>query len=194
MSNIYNRGNTFIKYLNVLFLSGAVPTFPDDYTTPTFSIVFKNGLFSIILADSIMTQGLNNIWFFSYHVPLDASLGTYLIKYKVTINGVDTEVTEDFLVELPSGTTEIGPGVGMFTITDTVEDASMVDLSGVDVFIFLPSDTNNAIAHATTDTNGQFTVQLDEGTYITLFNKTGYISETHQLTVDSMGGHAFLGD
>lgn len=194
MSNVYNRGNTFLKYLNVLRPNGTVPVFPTEYTAPTYSIMFKDGSFTTIVSDTAMIHAAGNVWYFSYTVPSLADLGTYLIKYKIHINGIDAELTEDYIIELPSGSSEIGPGVGTFAITDTVENESMSDLSGVDVFVFLPTNTSQAIAHATTDSNGQFTVQLDSGNYIVLFNKAGYISETHGLTVDGSGGHTFDGD
>ena len=141
-----------------------------------------------------MIQGDNNVWYFSYSIPALADLGTYLIKYKLAINGVNAEITEDFIVVLESGIESIGPGLGDFTIIDVVESTSMVDLQGVDVYVFLPTNTNQAIAHATTDTNGQFTVHLDSGTYVVLFNKAGYISETHGLTVSALGVATFDGD
>ena len=190
----YVRGTTFLKYLNVLRPNGTVPVFPTEYAIPTYSILFKNGVFSTVISDEPMIQGDNNVWYFSYSIPALADLGTYLIKYKLAINGVNAEITEDFIVVLESGIESIGPGLGDFTIIDVVESTSMVDLQGVDVYVFLPTNTNQAIAHATTDTNGQFTVHLDSGTYVVLFNKAGYISETHGLTVSALGVATFDGD
>jgi hypothetical protein len=86
------------------------------------------------------------------------------------------------------------PPAGEFAITDNVESDLLVNLQGVDVTVFLASDTVNAIAHATTDASGNFTVYLDAGSYVVLFNKAGYISETHAMTVDALGGHTFTGD
>lgn len=196
MSNIYNRDNTFVKYLNVLRQSGTVPSFPTDYSTPTYEILFKNGGFSVVVAATALTQGLDNAWYFSYAVPTLATYGTYLIKYKLTMDGADFETTEDFIIAPPpvEGGGPVGPGVGDFAITDEVQSDTMTDLSGVDVFVFLPSDSVNAIAHATSDAMGQFTVYLDVGSYVVLFNKTNFISETHSLTVDGGGGHVFSGD
>lgn len=192
MSNTYNRGNTFVKYLNVLRLNGTVPDVL-EYTVPTYSILFKDGVFATIVADVALVQGEDNAWYFSYSIPNDADLGTYLIKYKFTINGVSVEGTEDYIVALPADS-ESGPGTGEFEITDEVQSDSMVDLSGVDVFVFLTTDTDNAIAHATTDSSGEFTVYLDAGSYLVMFNKAGFISETHNMTVDGSGGHSFTGD
>ena len=183
----YARGTTFLKYLNVLRQNGTVPIFPTEYSIPTYSILFKDGNFVVIVPDTPMIHDAGNVWHFSYTVPALADLGTYLIKYKVTMNGVDSEATEDFIVEF-------GINVGAFTIIDTVESNTMVDLLGVDVYVFLPSNVNQAIAHATTNASGQFSVNLDSGTYVVLFNKAGFISETHGLTVDALGNHVFDGD
>jgi len=162
---------------------------------PTYEILFKNGAFSIVVADAALTQGLDNTWYFSYTIPTSATYGTYLIKYKITMDGTQFETTEDFMVAPPTdGGGPAGPGIGEFAITDEVQSDSMTDLSGVDIYVFLPSDTINAIAHATSDAMGQFTVYLDAGSYIVLFNKTNFISETHGLTVDGSGGHVFSGD
>lgn len=191
MSNTYNRGNTFVKYLNVLRLNGTVPNII-EYTTPTYSILFKDGVFATIVADTAMSLGAGNVWYFNYTVPNDADLGTYLIKYKFTINAVSVEGTEDYIVALPADSVA-GPGTGAFAITDEVQSDSMVDLSGVDVFVFLTTDTNNAIAHATTSATGEFTVFLDTGPYLVMFSKAGFINETHSMTVDGSGGHVFIG-
>ena len=280
MSNTYLRGSTFLKYLNILRVSGSAPDYPSDYSAPTFSIMFKNGTFSVIVPDTTMTQGLNNVWFFTYSIPNTAPIGTYLIKYKVTIDGIPTETTEDYLVSLevnpllgngtgscvvadvindefnsPVGSADIfilsnlnpnvvlahtitdssgnfivnldpgdyylfvnkpgfvseerlltvnndcthtistavpvPPQTGQWPITDTVESTMFSNLEGVDVFVYLPTDTVNAIAHSTTDVNGQFTVHLDTGSYVVLFSKQGYVSATLSLTVDGSGGHIF---
>jgi hypothetical protein len=190
MANLYNRGQTFLKYLNVLRPSSTVPVFPTDYTTPTYTIYFKNGAFSTTVSATGMTQGLDNIWYFSHFVQNEADFGTYLIKYKTTIDGIDIETTEDFIVTA----IDIDSGTGEFEIIDTVQSDTMDDLSGVDVYIFLLSAPDTAIAHATTDTNGQFIVYLDEGTYRVLFSKTNYIQETHDMTVDNTGAHVFTGN
>lgn len=194
MGDTYQRGQSFVKYLNVLRQNGSVPTFPGDYPAPTYEILFKNGAFSVLVPDTSMTQGLDNAWYFTYVVDEDATLGTYLIKFKTTLDGVPIEATEEFIVEEVSVVEPVGPGVGEFAIIDEVQNDAMDDLSGVDVFVFLPSDTETPIAHVVTDVAGQFTVYLDEGSYVLLFNKSGFISETHGLTVDSMGGHTFTGD
>lgn len=190
MANLYNRGQTFVKYLNVLRPSSTVPIFPTEYTTPTYTIYLKNGSFTTVVPATNMIQGLDNVWYFSYFVPNEATFGTYLIKYKTTIDGIDIETTEDYIVTA----IDIDSGTGEFEITDTVQSDSMDDLSDVNVYVFLPSAPDNAIAHATTDSNGEFTVYLDEGTYNVLFSKTGYINETHSMTVDSMGAHSFSGN
>ena len=282
MANSYLRGSTFLKYLNVLRVTGSVPTFPADYSAPTFSVYYKNGIFTAVALDVPMTQGLDNIWYLIYSIPVNAGIGTYFIKYKTTIDGVPTETTEDFNVALEhnplldggngsctitdlitDGTNPVPsadvyvfssvtssvvlahvltdasgnftvylnagtyylfankPGVlntenllevhsdcthtltsvvpplppaGTFEITDNVESDALANLQGVDVTVFLASDTVNAIAHANTDSNGNFTVYLDAGTYLVLFNKAGYISETHQMTVLSDGSHSFIGN
>lgn len=195
MSNTYHRSSTFLKYLNVLRQNGTAPTFPGEYTAPTYTILFKNGSFSTVIAETVMTQGLDNVWYFSYTIPSNENLGTYLVKYRVVINGTTFETTEDYIIALETESSgPVGPGVGQYAITDEVQSDSMVDLSGVDVYVFLPSNTASAIAHASTDTNGTFTVYLDSGTYIILFSKAGYINETHTLTVDVGGTFNFSGN
>lgn len=196
MANTYHRSSTFLKYLNVLRQNGTAPIYPGEYTAPTYQILFKDGSFNVVVPETNMIQGLNNVWHFSYTVPALEDLGTYLIKYRVIINGTTFETTEDYIIALPteSGGGPTGPGVGQYSITDEVQSQSMVDLSGVDVYVFLTTDTQNAIAHATTDSNGNFTVYLNAGTYITLFTKAGYINESHQLTVNVGGTHNFSGN
>lgn len=268
--------------MNVLRVSGSAPAFPADYTTPTYNIYYKNGSFSVLVLNVPMTQGLDNVWYLTYSIPSTAGIGTYLIKYKVTIDEIDVETTEEYVVALEAnplldggtGSCEISetildgvvpvasadvyvfsstnsalvlahaltdsagdftvhlnegtyylfinkpgfisqekilvvnndcthtitdvppatPSVGEFAITDEVESDLLVDLTGVDVTVFLTSDTTNAIEHATTDANGIFTVYLDAGNYTVLFNKAGFISETHGLTVLSDGSHTFSGN
>ena len=282
MANTYLRGSTFLKYLNVLRVSGSAPTFPADYTAPTYSIYYKNGAFSAIALDVPMIQGLDNIWYLVYSIPVSAGIGTYFIKYKTVLDGIPSETTEDYVVALETNPLLDGgngsctitdtitdgispvsaadvyvfssinsatilahvltdasgnftvylnegtyylfankPGVlntenlldvhndcmhtltsvvpplppaGTFEITDNVESDALANLEGVDVTVFLASDTVNAIAHANTDSAGMFTVYLDAGDYVVLFNKAGYISETHGLVVDAIGGHIFAGN
>jgi hypothetical protein len=191
MSNTYLRGSTFIKYLNVLRMSGTVPAFPTDYTNPTYSICYKNGAFSTVVLNALLTQGLDNVWYFKYAIPTGADLGAYLIKYKVVIDGIAIETTEDYIVSVshcPS------PTPGQFPITDNVESDTLEDLTGVGVYVFLPSDTTSAIQYVTTDVNGQFTLYLDAGTYEVLFHKEGYINEVHALVVNSDGTFTFDGN
>lgn len=282
MSNAYLRGSTFLKYLNVLRIGGSVPIFPTDYTTPTYSIYYKNGAFAAIALDVPMIQGSDNIWYMAYSVPIGAGIGTYLIKYKVVLEGIPAETTEDYSVALEAnplldggtGSCEINDSItdgllpvtaadiyvfssinssivlahvltdatgnftvhlnegdyylfvnkpgflsqeklltvnndcthtlmpvtpvpspaGEFEVTDNVESDTLVNLEGVDVTVFLASDTTNAITLATTDINGSFTVYLDAGDYVVLFNKPSYISETHAMTVHSDGTHTFTGN
>jgi hypothetical protein len=189
MSNTYPKGSTFLKYLNVLRADGSVPVYPDEYAAPTYQIVFKNGVFSTIVADTAMTQGAGNVWYFSYTVPTNALDGTYLIKYKATVNLVAVESTEDYIVGHA-----LTAGTGEFEIVDVVQTDAMAPIEDADVWVFTDVNLSNAIAHDTTDVLGEFTVLLDEGEYWVLFVKTGFINETHKLTVDSMGGHVFEGD
>ena len=263
-------------------MSNSAPIFPADYTTPTYSIYYKNGAFSAIVLNAPMTQGQDNIWYLTYSIPAIAGIGAYLIKYKIVLDGIPAETTEDyevaleasplldggngsctiidtitdginaiasadvyvfssvnsatvlahvltesngeFAVYLDAGTyylfankpgiintenilvvngdcthtltpvAQVPPSAGAFEVTDNVESDLLANLEGVDVTVFLASDTINAIAHATTDSAGEFTVYLDAGDYTVLFNKVNYISETHNLTVLSDGTHAFIGD
>jgi hypothetical protein len=191
MSNTYLRGSTFIKYLNVLRASGTVPIFPTDYATPTYSICYKNGAFVTPVSNVSMTQGIDNIWYFKYTIPTGTDLGTYLIKYKVEIDGIATETTEDYIVTVSH---HPSPSTGEFPITDNVESDTLEDLTGVGVYVFLPVDTTSAIQYATTDINGQFILYLDAGTYEVLFHKEGYINETHGLVVNPDGTFVFDGN
>lgn len=196
MANTYFRSSTFLKYLNVLRQNGTAPVYPGEYAAPTYQILFKDGSFNVVVPETAMTQGLDNVWHHNYTVPSNEDLGTYLIKYRVTIDGTTFESTEDYIIALPteSGGGPTGPGVGQYEIIDEVQSSSMVDLSGVDVYVFLTTDTEHAIAHASTDTNGNFTVYLNAGNYVVLFTKAGYINETHALTVNVGGTHNFSGD
>lgn len=191
MSNTYLRGSTLIKYLNVLRISGTVPIFPTDYTAPTYSVCYKNGIFATVVSNVAMTQGTDNIWYFKYTIPTGADLGTYLIKYKVTIDGIATETTEDYIVNVSH---HPSPSTGQFPVTDNVESDTMEDLTGVGVYVFLPSDTTSAIQFVTTGVLGQFTLYLDAGTYEVLFHKEGYINEVHALVVHSDGTFTFDGN
>lgn len=190
MGNTYNRGDTFVKYLNVLRMNGTVPD-GSEYTTPTYSVYFKNGAFAILVANAAMTQGSGNVWYFRYTISVTADLGDYLVKYKTTINGAAVEATDDYSVGV---VVNPGPGTGEFEITDIVESDALEELDGVDIYAFLPADTTSAIAHDTTDVDGEFTLHLDAGTYEVLFSKSGYISETHTLTVNPDGTFSWSGN
>jgi hypothetical protein len=193
VADTYLRGSTFLKYLDVLRSGGSVPSYPADYTIPTYSVYHQNGSFETLVLDAPLTQGLDNIWYFKYTIPDNANLGDYLIKYKISIDGVPAEITEDFIISV--GTNQPPqPSAGEFPITDNVESDALDDLSGVSIFVFLPTDTANAIQSTTSITNGQFTLYLDPGTYIVLFHKEGYISEQHGLVVNNDGTFMFDGN
>jgi hypothetical protein len=191
MSNTYLRGSTLIKYLNVLRITGTVPVYPTDYATPTYSICYKNGAFNTVVLDAPMTQGLDNVWYLKYTIPTGADLGTYLIKYKIDIDNTATEATEDYIVSVSH---HPSPSTGQFPVTDNVESDTMEDLTGVGIYVFLPSDTTSAIQFVTTGVAGQFTLYLDAGTYEVLFHKEGYINEVHALVVHSDGTFTFDGN
>ena len=190
---IFQRGNVDTIMLTVLRLSGSIPTYPTDYTTPQLRISHINGgAEAEDLAYTNLTQvpGTNR-WFYKYTIPGSASFTKYLVTLKSTMEGIITLTTEEFKVVplLPS------TGTGEFDIRIIIEDElSHTPIQGAIIEIY---DINNAsvmLAMDTSDAAGETDVYLNAGTYLANFRKPGDIAEAHKLIVNSDGTYTVEGN
>lgn len=189
-----NRGDLNTLSLTVLGLSGSPLAFPTDYTTPQVRVSHINGGSEVIDQDFIdMIQvSSTNRWYFKYNVPADAPFTNYLVTYQSTIEGVNTESTDEFRV-IPPFAGEAGSGE--FAVDFYVENQiTHLPIMGADIRVADQSNPNIVIALARTDITGTGIVYLNAGNYIVEFSKTGEISETHNLVVHGNGSSDVDGD
>lgn len=190
----FNQGDINTVLLSVLRLSGSVPTFPTDYTTPKVRIIHINGGTEVEdLAFINMTQsdGDNN-WFHKFNISVTAPFTRHLVIFETTIDGVVTQTTEEFKVVPPA---DFLGGTGEFAVTLTVKNATtLAPIPNALIRIFDKSNPTVTLATAETDANGEGTVFLDAGQYLVEFSKSGVIRETHDLVVFSNGTHDVIGD
>ena len=180
-------------YLQVLKNSGAVPAFPSEYSTPQMRIIHEDSGLQTDLSFTNMTQFSDNIWTLPFVIPTTPFFGTYIIEFKTTLNSLDIESSETFKVDPPQDIIE--QGQGSCQVDAVVKDqGTLQPIAGVTVFAFLPNDLNNAIAKDVTDTNGNYTLFLNPGDFKLRFTKTGFIDETHDLTVNTNCTHVITGD
>lgn len=193
MGLTYFPDETNQLYLQVLRLSGSVPGFPANYSTPQVRIIHEDSGLQTDLTLTNMTQFDDNIWTLPFVIPTSPFFGTYIIEYKTTLDSIDIESSETFKVETPPAI--VGQGQGSCTVTASVQnEVTTSPESGVTIFVFNPGDLVNAIAKDITDASGNYTVFLNPGSYKIRFTKTGFIDETHTLTVNANCTHSIAGD
>lgn len=186
-----NETNTIL--LQVLRNSGAVPTFPADYSTPQARVIHNDSGLVTDLAFTSMTRLDDNVWSLPFVIPSTPFFGTYMIEFQTTLDSTAIEGSDTFKV----GPTPdiIEQGQGSCEITAVVQDeGTLQPIAGVTVFVFNVGDLTNAIAKDITDTNGSYTVFLNPGSYKIRFTRLGFTDETHDLTVNADCTHVILGD
>lgn len=191
----FERGDLDSIMLTVLRLSGTVPTFPTDYTTPKVRISHLNGVSEVEdQAFTNMSQmGSSNRWFYNHTVSLSAPFTRFLVTFEATIEGVTTQATEEFKVQPPI--TVSGGGSGAFAVTLTLENSvTLLPISDATINVYDGSNPTALLATTQTGVDGKGTVFLDPGNYLVEFKKSGVISEVHNLSVDSFGDHELDGD
>lgn len=193
MGETYLPTETNTLFLQVLRISGSVPNFPFDYSTPQVRVVHEAGGIQTDLSLTNMVQLDDNLWSLPFSVPGAPFFGTYLAEFKTTIDGIDVESSDTFKVEPTPGIIE--QGQGSCSVAATVKDEGTGQpIFGATVFVFDPGDLVNAIAKDVTDSNGNYEVFLNPGAYKIRFTKVGFINETHDLTVNSDCTHVQSGD
>ena len=195
MGLMYIPNETNTLWLQVLRISGSVPSFPADYNTPQVRIIHLNsGILIEDVAFIDMTQRDDNIWSYDFSISTSPDFGDYLAEFKVTIDGILVESSEKFKVQ-PAPALQ-SQGSGSCEITgDVKEDAAPNDpIPGTEVAVFLPSDLTSVIALDFTDNNGEWTLFLDPGLYKVRFTKPGKIPETHDMTVNANCTFSLSGD
>ena len=193
MGETYFPQETNTILLQVLRISGSVPTFPTDYSTPQVRVVHQSSGLVTDVALTNMTQLDDNLWFLDFVIPGSPFFGTYMSEFKVTIDGIPIEGSDTFKVEVTPGIIE--QGQGSCSISAIVKDEGTGQpIPGTTVFVFDPGDLVNAIAKDVTDSNGSYEVFLNPGDYKIRFTKVGFINETHDLTVNANCTHVQSGD
>jgi len=193
MGETYFPQETNTLLLQVLRLSGSVPNFPADYTTPQVRVVHESSGLQTDLSLTNMVQLDDNLWSLPFVVPGSPFFGTYLAEFKTTIDGIPIESSDTFKVEVVPGIIE--QGQGSCSVAAVVKDEGTGQpIPGTTVFVFDPGDLFNAIAKDVTDSNGEYEVFLNPGDYKIRFTKVGFINETHDLTVNSDCTHVQSGD
>jgi len=194
MGLTYFPAETNQLYLQVLRLSGSVPGFPADYSTPKVRIIHEDSGLQTDLALTSMAQFSDNLWTLAFVIPSTPFFGTYIVEYETTLDSVAIESSETFKVEQPQDIIE--QGQGSCQVDAFVQEEGTGDpLPGVTVFVFETNDLNNAIAKDVTDSNGQYTVFLNPGNYkIRFVGGPNFIDETHDLEVFSNCTHVITGD
>lgn len=194
MGLTYFPDETNQLYLQVLRLSGSVPSFPSNYSTPQVRIIHEDSGLQTDLVLTNMTQFDDNIWTLPFVIPGAPFFGTYIVEYKTTLDSIAIESSETFKIEPPPSIIE--QGQGSCQVDAFVQEEGTGDpLPGVTVFVFNTGDLNNAIAKDVTDSNGAYTVFLNPGDYqIRFVGGPNFIDETHPLTVNADCTHVITGD
>lgn len=191
----FERTQTNTIFLTVLRLTGSAPAFPTDYNTPKVRIShISSGSEVEDLAFASMTQiGTSNQWFKTFDVPGAAKFTEHLVTFKTTLDGAEVFTAEQFqVVPTVSGG---GPGSGTFAVTLQIKNSLTLDpIPDATIRVFDKSSPTIVLATTQTDANGNGTIFLAAGTYLVEFNKTGVISEVHDLVVFTDGTHAIIGD
>ena len=193
MGETYFPSETNNLLLQVLRNSGVAPAFPADYSTPQARVIHNDSGLVTDLSFTNMTQLDDNIWSLPFPIPSTPFFGTYMVEFKTTLDSTAIEGSDTFKVGQPQDISE--QGQGSCQVDAVVQDeGTLQPIAGVTVFAFLPSDLNNAIAKDVTDTNGNYTLFLNPGSFKLRFTKTGFIDETHDLTVNANCTHVITGD
>ncbi len=193
MGLTYFPDETNQLYLQVLRLSGSVPAFPSNYSTPKVRIIHEDSGLQTDLVLTSMTQFDDNLWTLAFVIPSIPFFGTYIVEYETTLDSIAIESSETFKVDPPASIVE--QGQGSCPVDGVVQDTgSGQPLAGVTVLIFNPGDLVNAIAKDVTDSLGEYEVFLNPGSYKIRFTKSGKIDETHDLTVNANCTHVQSGD
>ncbi len=192
MGLTYFPDETNQLYLQVLRLSGSVPSFPGDYSTPQARIIHEDSGLQTDLAFTNMTQFDDNIWTLPFVIPSTPFFGTYIVEYKTTLDSILIESSETFKIDPPADILE--QGQGSCSVDGIVQaEGSGQPIAGATVFIFNPGDLFNAIAKDVTDSLGAYEVFLNPGSYKIRFTKSGVIDETHDLLVNANCTHVQSG-
>lgn len=190
----FQQGDTNTLLLTVLRLSGTIPLFPADYSTPKVRVIHVNGggeVEDLAFINMGQIDGSNN-WFHKFDIPITAPFKKFLVIFETVIEGVTTQATEEFRVTVATG---LAGGGGAFAVTLALQSSvTMQPIANASIRIFDKATPTVAIASVETDSQGKATVFLDAGTYLAEFTKTGVISEVHDLIVNSDGSHTVVGN
>ena len=193
MGETYFPDETNTIFLQVLRNTGTVPAFPTNYSTPQARVIHNDSGIVVDVAFTNMTQLDDNLWVLSFVVPSTPFFGTYMIEFQTTLDSLDIESSDTFKVGMPQDILE--QGQGSCQVDAVVQDSGTLQpISGVTVLVFQTFDLNTAIAKDVTDVNGNYTVFLNPGDYKIRFTKTGFIDETHDLTVNANCTHVISGN
>ena len=189
----FERTQTNTIFLTVLRLTSSVPAFPADYSTPQVRIshILSNSEVEDLAFVDMTQIGTSNQWFRTFDVSGTAKFTEHLVTFKTTLDGVEVFTAEQFQV-VP---TTVAPGTGAIAVTLQVKNSFTLDpIPNATIRVFDKSNPTIVLATTETDANGNGTIFLDAGTFLVEFNKTGVISEVHDLAVFSDGTHNIFGD
>lgn len=195
MGATYFPNDNATIFLQVLRLSGSVPTFPTDYSTPQARIIHIVGGSPITdLVFTNMIQVDTNVWQIDFPIVANPFFGDYFVEFQTTLDSIAIESSDTFKVDPTAAIAS--QGQGSCQIDAVVQEEGTGDpLAGVTVFAFNPGDLNTAIAKDETDSNGDYTIFLNPGSYKLRFvGGPNFIDETHDLTVNANCTHVITGD
>ncbi len=194
MGVTYFPNDTATIFLQVLRLSGSVPSFPANYSTPQIRILHISGGSPVTdLAFTNMTQVDDNIWSIDFPIVAAPFFGDYIAEFQTTLDSIAIESSDTFKVSPTPDIIEQGQGSCQVD-AQVKDEGTLQPIVGATVLVFDPGDLNNAIAKDVTDGNGDYTVFLNPGSYKIRFTKVGFIDETHDLTVNANCTHVISGD
>lgn len=127
------------------------------------------GFYSYTLASgSVDAEGLYECLFKTSDTSVDQQhIPSLWVVGKAGVENLDAAVsTRATPAQVDASVAAVSGGTGSVQYTDTVEDTNGDGIEGVEVVVRSTSDSNSAIrARATTNSAGEWTVQLDPGTY-----------------------------
>jgi len=188
MSIDYIQGEPVTFFVNFVDgLSTPIITGVSGVTVDVYHYVNAAQIFDI--SGVSMTQNIPAPQRFEYlyNIPINSPITNYIVEYNAIYSGTSVQTVDSYNL-FPQGTSFItGFGYGNIHSSGTVVDPSGIFIPGVNITV--TSGLNTLYAAAFTDPSGDYSVFLDEGSYIFSYLKSGYfpLQEVHAI-VSGVGG------
>lgn len=156
-----------------------------DVENPIIEIIYidNNGSVQHTLQPTPMLKRSSDIkgdYYYLFEVQEGTPLTKYFVNYKGIVDGILTTAEDSFRVI--SSDSSPSSGTTLIPIQGSLYDLNIVDSNGLpikDVVITVFNrTTGKSIVKTTTDSNGDFLVYLEPGSYLFHYKKDGFLAKT----------------